>query len=218
MDQENSSTFKHQISARIRLVTDPNNDIPHLHKLITQMANYHNLTEYLTVTETSLSNTLFKSPPFHSFTALILEVSPNPFPITPHKDLSFNPIIKNNFNLKAPVLDPQSNTFRSENDVYVAGHVLVFPSYNGFFEKPGLNMDQIFVRKCYRGLGFGKMLFSAVASVAASMGMGMVDWLVADWNEESIKFYEKMGAHCVSDYRLYKLYGEKLQQCANISG
>nr|XP_016510993.1 PREDICTED: L-ornithine N5-acetyltransferase NATA1-like [Nicotiana tabacum] len=173
MEQEKTTTFSRQISARIRLVAEP--DVPNLHKLVSQMANYHGLSHVFTTTETSLSNTLFKFPPFHSFTALILEISPNPFP---------------------------------SPDIYVAGHVLVFPSYNGFFEKPGLYLDQMFVRKCYRGMRLGKLLFSAVALQDAKMGMGMVDWLVADWNEESIHLYEKMGAHCIPEYRLCKLYGE----------
>ncbi|XP_070039846.1 GCN5-related N-acetyltransferase 8-like [Nicotiana tomentosiformis] len=183
------------------------------------MANYHNLSNVFTTTETSLSNTLFKSPPFHSFTALILEISPNPFPNTMAQE--HHNVIKNNtINLETPIFDPEFETFRSRfnsDHIYVAGHVLVYPSYNGFFEKPGLYLDQLFVRKCYRGLGFGKMLFSAVASQAANNGMGMVDWLVADWNEKSMKFYDKMGAHYIPQYKLCKLYGEKLQQYANIS-
>ncbi|XP_060210423.1 GCN5-related N-acetyltransferase 8-like [Lycium barbarum] len=194
------------------------------------MAEYHGLSEIFTTTETSLCNNLFKSsnPPFHSPTALILEISPNPFPITTKlSDLSTNfiPIIKNNCNLdNLEISDPELETFKSkfngENNncnVYVAGHVIVFPSYNGFFEKPGLYLDQMFVRKCYRGMRFGKMLFSAVASQAEKMGMGMVDWLVADWNEESINFYEKMGAHYIPEYRLCKLYGDQLQQYAKKS-
>ncbi|XP_019242477.1 PREDICTED: probable acetyltransferase NATA1-like [Nicotiana attenuata] len=217
MEQENT-IFSHQISVRIRLAKEP--DVPHLHKLISQMANYHNLSDVFSATETSLSNSLFKYPPYHSFTALILEVSSNPFPNTMGQDLSFNPVIKNNINLETPIIDPEFETLLSTfngDHIYVAGHVLVYPSYNGFFEKPGLYLDQLFVRNCYRGLGFGKMLFSAVASQAASNGMGMVDWLVADWNEKSMKFYEKMGAHYIPEYRLCKLYGEKLQQYANIS-
>ncbi|XP_059277585.1 GCN5-related N-acetyltransferase 8-like [Lycium ferocissimum] len=194
------------------------------------MAEYHGLSEIFTTTETSLCNNLFKSsnPPFHSPTALILEISPNPFPITTKlSDLStdFIPIIKNNCNLdNLEISDPELETFKSkfngENNncnVYVAGHVIVFPSYNGFFEKPGLYLDQMFVRKCYRGMRFGKMLFSAVALQAEKMGMGMVDWLVADWNEESINFYEKMGAHYIPEYRLCKLYGDQLQQYAKKS-
>ncbi|XP_009612298.2 L-ornithine N5-acetyltransferase NATA1-like [Nicotiana tomentosiformis] len=217
-----NTIFSHQISARIRLATEL--DVPHLHKLVTQMAEYHGLSEIFTTTETSLYNNLFKSndPPFHSLTALVLEISPNPFPpITKSNNLiSFTPIIKNNYNLdQMYVLDPELETFRSKfkgdgennGNVYVAGHVLVFPSYNGFFEKPGLYLDQMFVRKCYRGMRLGKLLFSAVASQAAKMGMGMVDWLVADWNEESINFYEKMGAHYIPEYRLCKLYGDQLQ-------
>ncbi|PHT80923.1 putative acetyltransferase NATA1-like [Capsicum annuum] len=104
---------------------------------------------------------------------------------------------------------------RPRTSQHGAGHVLVFPSYNGFFEKPGLFLDQMFVRKCYRGMRLGKLLFSTVAMQAEKMGMGMVDWLVADWNEETINFYEKMGAHYIPEYRLCKLYGDKLQAFGN---
>ncbi|MCD9638615.1 Diamine acetyltransferase 1 [Datura stramonium] len=222
--KEKNTIFSHQISARIRLATEL--DVPLLHKLITQMAEYHGLSQIFTTTETSLYNNLFKSssPPFHSPTALILEISPNPFPqITKLPDLSttnFVPIIKNNYNLdRMEILDPELETYRSKFtghdnnncNVYVAGHVLVYPSYNGFFEKPGLFLDQMFVRKCYRGVRLGKLLFSVVASQAVKMGMGMVDWLVADWNEETIHFYEKMGSHYIPEYRLCKLYGDQLQ-------
>ncbi|KAF3673069.1 putative isoleucine N-monooxygenase 1-like [Capsicum annuum] len=225
--KEKHTSFNHQISSRIRLATEL--DVPHLYKLITEMAEYHGLSQIFTTTETSLYNNLFKSPnpPFHSLTALILEISPKPFPqITKLSDHSttFVPIIKNNYNLdQMEILDPELETYRSEfNDcqnnncnVYVAGHVLVFPSYNGFFEKPGLFLDQMFVRKCYRGMRLGKLLFSTVAMQAEKMGMGMVDWLVADWNEETINFYEKMGAHYIPEYRLCKLYGDKLQAFGN---
>ncbi|XP_059277584.1 L-ornithine N5-acetyltransferase NATA1-like [Lycium ferocissimum] len=188
--KEKNTIFNNQISARIRLATEL--DVPHLHKLVTQMAEYHGLSEIFTTTETSLCNNLFKSsnPPFHSPTDLDHE------------------------------LETFKSKFNGENNncnVYVAGHVIVFPSYNGFFEKPGLYLDQMFVRKCYRGMRFGKMLFSAVASQAEKMGLGMVDWLVADWNEESINFYEKMGAHYIPEYRLCKLYGDQLQQYAKKS-
>ncbi|XP_019255118.1 PREDICTED: tyramine N-feruloyltransferase 4/11-like [Nicotiana attenuata] len=110
------------------------------------------------------------------------------------QDLSFNPVIKKNINLETPIIDPEFETLRSKFNgyhIYVAGHVLVYQSYNDFFEKSGVYLDQLFVRNCYRGLGFGKMLFSAVASDAASNGMGMVDSLVADWNEKSMKFTRK---------------------------
>uniref|UniRef100_A0A3Q7IL27 N-acetyltransferase domain-containing protein n=2 Tax=Solanum lycopersicum TaxID=4081 RepID=A0A3Q7IL27_SOLLC len=214
--QKHTTLFNHQISARIRLATEL--DIPNLHKLVTQMAEYHGLSQIFTTTEASLYNNLFKSqnPPFHSPTALILEISPNPFPHTTTTTTNFVPIIKNNYNFNTlETLDHELESYRSKiighDDVYVAGHVLVYPSYNGFFEKPGLFLDQMFVRKCYRGMKFGKLLFSTVAMQAEKMGMGMVDWLVADWNEETINFYEKMGAHYIPDYRLCKLYGDQLQ-------
>ncbi|MCE0481832.1 Diamine acetyltransferase 1, partial [Datura stramonium] len=48
---------------------------------------------------------------------------------------------------------------------------------------------------------------------AMKMEMGIVDWLLADWNEESINCYEKMGAHYIPEYRLCKLSGDHEQSC-----
>ncbi|XP_059628327.1 GCN5-related N-acetyltransferase 8-like [Cornus florida] len=204
------------IFARIRLATK--SDVPHIHKLIHQMAVFERLTHLFSGTEASLSATLFDNnaaPPFHSFTIFLLEVSPTPFPPTPTNPF-FTPIHKT-LNFDLPIHDPESDSFKSNpnDEIVVAGFVLFFPNYSTFLAKPGLYVEDLFVRECYRRKGFGKMLLSAVATQAAKMGYGRVEWVVLDWNVNAIKFYEEMGAQIHQEWRICRLTGEALQAYAN---
>ncbi|KAF2295705.1 hypothetical protein GH714_033663 [Hevea brasiliensis] len=79
------------------------------------------------------------------------------------------------------------------------------------FSKPGLYVEDLFVRECYRRKGMGKMLLSAVAAQAVKMGYGRVEWTVLDWNVNAIKFYEEMGAKVLTDWRICRLTGEALE-------
>lgn len=212
---------RHSLYARIRLASIF--DVPHIHKLINQMAVYERLTDLCEATESSLAATLFPEnppPPFTSVTVFVLEVSPNPFPFpsTTQQHSNFPPMFKT-FHLDLPIDDPEKETFRSlnENDAVVAGFVLFFPNYSTFLAKPGFYVEDLFVRECYRKKGFGKLLLTAVASQAAKMGYGRVEWVVLDWNVNAIQFYEQMGAQILPDWRVCRLSGDMLQAFANIS-
>ncbi|XP_059311647.1 GCN5-related N-acetyltransferase 8-like [Lycium ferocissimum] len=209
--------FNTQISGRVRLAIE--SDVPHLHKLMYQMAKYHNYTKVFNATEASISTNLFNSnnpcPPFYSVTTFILEVSPDTFPQKPTKNSIFDPILKT-INLDSPILDPELELFNTDehNNVFVAGYVLFFPSYSGYFEKPGFFIENMYVRECYRKYGFGKMLFSAVASQAVKMGFTKVDWLTVGWNNNAIDFYLGMGAYIMGDVKRFRLSGEGLDAFA----
>lgn len=97
----------------------------------------------------------------------------------------------------------------------MAGFVLFFPNYSTFLAKPGFYIEDLFVRECYRRKGLGKMLLSAVAQQAARMGYGRVEWVVLDWNENAIKFYEEMGAQILQEWRVCRLTGDALQAYAS---
>ncbi|VFR01836.1 unnamed protein product [Cuscuta campestris] len=102
--------------------------------------------------------------------------------------------------LDSAIEDRDSGTYESRVDgVVVAGYVLFYPSYSGYFEKPGIFLENFFVRECYRGIGLGKMMFSAVAAKAAALGFSAVDWLVVGWNTEAIEFYVGMGGQIMQD-------------------
>ncbi|XP_061339578.1 GCN5-related N-acetyltransferase 8-like [Gastrolobium bilobum] len=203
----------HPLFTRIRLATII--DVPHIHKLIHQMAVFERLTHLFSATESSLSSTLFSatSQPFQSFTIFILEVSPNPFTDTHFaNDPFYIPTVKV-VNLDLPIDDPERETFRTHHgdDVCIAGFVLFFPNYSTFLGKPGFYIEDLFVRECYRRKGFGKMLLSAVAKQAVKMGYGRVEWIVLDWNVNAIKFYEEMGANILQEWRICRLTGEALE-------
>ncbi|XP_019198664.1 PREDICTED: probable acetyltransferase NATA1-like [Ipomoea nil] len=207
----------HRVFTRISLATRA--DVPHIHKLIHQMAVFERLTHLFSATEASLSDTLFPAanplPPFASFTVFILEVSPNPFlpaPANPH----FTPIDKI-VTLDLPIDDPDAATFQSRalTGATVAGYALFFPNYSSFLAKPGFYIEDIFVREAYRRKGFGRMLLSAVAAQAAKMGYGRVEWVVLDWNVNAIRFYEQMGAEVHQEWRICRLSGEALQAYAH---
>ena len=173
--------------ARVRLATS--SDVPHIHKLIHQLAIFERITYLFSATEASLSSTLFNSPPFQTSTIFILELSSTPLPPTT-TPLFFSPITQI-ITLDLPIDDPERETFKSNDkdggsDIVVGGFVLFFPNYSTFLGKPGFYVEDLFVRECYRRKGFGKMLLSAVAAQAAKMGRGRVDWVVLDWNVNAI--------------------------------
>ncbi|GMH11255.1 hypothetical protein Nepgr_013096 [Nepenthes gracilis] len=201
----------HPLFARIRLGTK--SDVPHIHKLIHQMAVYERLTHLFSATEQSLSSTLFDSPPFQSFTIFILEISPTT-PFSPFHNPTFSlfrPLLKT-LNLSQPVIDPDDAAFTTAEDgSVVAGYVLFFRNYSSFMGKPGFYIEDLFVRECYRRRGFGKMLLAAVAEQAVRLGYGRVEWCVLDWNVNAIKFYEIMGAEVLQEWRLCRLTGDALQ-------
>ena len=89
------------------------------------------------------------------------------------------------------------------------GFCLFFHNYSTFLAKPGLYIEDIFVRPQFRGRGIGKALFDEVAAVASARGCGRIEWWVLDWNKPAIDFYESMGAKPMSEWTVYRLTHEQ---------
>ncbi|KAI3848475.1 hypothetical protein MKX03_031742 [Papaver bracteatum] len=190
------------IFVRIRLAVPT--DVPHIHKLIHQLAVSERLTHLFEATEENLSTTLFNSPPFKSFTVFILEVSRLPFPNNQRS------LVTQMVNLDKNIEDPEAYNFQVDSDVVVAGFTLFFPKYSTFLAKPEFYIEDIFIRECYRRKGFGKLLLSAVAAQAVKMVYGRVEWCVSDWNINAIKFYKEMGAQLFQERRICRLTADAL--------
>src|SRR5262245_52639364 len=71
----------------------------------------------------------------------------------------------------------------------VVGFALFFHNYSTFVGKPGIYLEDLFVRPEYRGKGYGKSLLVALARLAVERGCGQMEWSVLDWNKPSIEFY-----------------------------
>ena len=97
-----------------------------------------------------------------------------------------------------------------EYDGRTVGYVLFFYNFSTFLGKPGIFMEDIFVRKGERGKGFGKALIIKLANIAVERKCGRLDWACGNWNTPSIEFYMAMGADKLSHKTLYRLEGNHL--------
>lgn len=98
-----------------------------------------------------------------------------------------------------------------------AGFAIYFFSYSSFSGLPGLYLEDIFVRPVFRGLGVGKELFTFLARRAGERGCGRMEWSVLNWNAPAIGFYEKLGAAPVSDWTVFHLAKEEMEELAKLA-
>ena len=95
------------------------------------------------------------------------------------------------------------------------GFALFFQSYSTFLAKPGLYLEDLFVRPAARGRGVGGALMSACARIAMQRHYGRFEWSVLDWNEPALRFYASLGARPLSDWTVHRLVGDPLAQLAD---
>ncbi|MEP0916275.1 GNAT family N-acetyltransferase [Leptolyngbya sp. DQ-M1] len=97
------------------------------------------------------------------------------------------------------------------------GFALFLHNYSTFLTKPGIYLEDLFVRPDYRGWGIGKALLTELAGIAVARGCGRLEWSVLDWNESAIGFYKRMGATVLPDWRICRVTGEALTHMATSS-
>jgi GNAT superfamily N-acetyltransferase len=85
------------------------------------------------------------------------------------------------------------------------GYALFFRNFSTFLGKPGLYLEDLYVRPSSRGLGAGRALFEHLARLVVERGWGRFEWSVLDWNAPSIAFYKKMGATAMDEWTVFRL-------------
>ena len=90
------------------------------------------------------------------------------------------------------------------------GFALFFHNFSTFLGKPGMYLEDLYVRPAFRGQGLGKALLTRVAQIAVERDCGRMEWSVLDWNEPSIRFYESLGAKPLTDWTVYRVTGDAL--------
>jgi GNAT superfamily N-acetyltransferase len=91
-----------------------------------------------------------------------------------------------------------------------AGFALFFHTFSTFLAQRGLWLEDLFVIPEHRGRGVGKALLKAVAGIAVARRCGRFEWAVLDWNTPAIRFYERLGATLMHDWRIARVTGEAL--------
>jgi len=102
----------------------------------------------------------------------------------------------------------------AEADGRVVAFALFFTNFSTFLAKPGLYLEDLYVQPAFRGAGIGKALLGHLGALAVARGYGRFEWSVLDWNDNAIRFYEKMGATVMPDWRICRVTGERLQAFA----
>ena len=92
------------------------------------------------------------------------------------------------------------------------GFALFFHNFSTFLGRPGLYLEDLFVKPEHRGAGIGEALLKRLAQLAVERGCGRFEWSVLDWNENAIRFYERMGATVMPDWRVCRVTGDALLQ------
>jgi GNAT superfamily N-acetyltransferase len=106
----------------------------------------------------------------------------------------------------------------AELDGEPAGFALFFHNYSTWTGKPGIYLEDLFVRPTARGRGLGKALLVHLARLACERGCGRFEWAVLDWNRPAIEFYEALRAVPMSEWTVYRLAGDALQRLADADG
>ena len=106
---------------------------------------------------------------------------------------------------------PYAEVLIAESDAReTVGFALFFHNYSTFLGRPGIYLEDLFVKPEHRGRGYGKALLTRLAQLAVERGCRRLEWAVLDWNTPSIEFYRSLGAVPMDDWTTYRLTGDAL--------
>jgi len=109
---------------------------------------------------------------------------------------------------------PYAEVLVAEAACEIVGFVLFYHNYSTFLGRPGIYLEDLFVRPAFRKQGHGKALLKQVAKLAIERGCGRLEWSVLDWNTPSIDFYLSLGAKAMDQWTIYRVTGEELKKLA----
>lgn len=109
---------------------------------------------------------------------------------------------------------PYAEAVIGELDEAPQGFALFFHNYSTFEGRPGIYLEDLFVRPDARGAGLGKALLVHLAALAVQRGCARFEWAVLDWNVPSIGFYEALGARRMAEWNIMRLDGAALAALA----
>jgi GNAT superfamily N-acetyltransferase len=109
---------------------------------------------------------------------------------------------------------PVAEVILAERHGDAVGFALFFHNFSTFLGRPGIYIEDIYVRPGARGTGVGKALLTCVSRIALDRGCGRLEWSVLDWNEPAIAFYERLGAVPMDEWTVYRVTGEPLIELA----
>jgi GNAT superfamily N-acetyltransferase len=94
------------------------------------------------------------------------------------------------------------------------GFAVYFYNFSTWLGRPGLYLEDLFVRPSVRGKGYGRALLERLAQIAQERGCGRMEWAVLDWNDPAIEFYKKLGAEALTEWTVFRLTQDGITRLA----
>jgi GNAT superfamily N-acetyltransferase len=95
------------------------------------------------------------------------------------------------------------------------GFAVFFHNFSTWLGRPGLYLEDLFVKPEMRGKGYGRALLVDLAKIARERGCGRMEWAVLDWNDPAIQFYRKLGAKPMEEWTVFRLTSDGIEDLAN---
>jgi GNAT superfamily N-acetyltransferase len=110
---------------------------------------------------------------------------------------------------------PSAEVLLALENAEPVGFAVFFHNFSTWLGRPGLYLEDLFVRPEERGKGYGRALLERLAQIAQERGCGRMEWAVLDWNEPAIQFYRKLGATPMDEWTVFRLTREGIAKLAS---
>jgi GNAT superfamily N-acetyltransferase len=111
--------------------------------------------------------------------------------------------------------EPAAEVLLAFENERAVGFALFFHNFSTWLGRPGLYLEDLFVRPDDRGKGYGRGLLIHLAKIARDRGCGRMEWAVLDWNEPAINFYRKLGAKPMHEWTVFRLTPDDIAKLAD---
>jgi GNAT superfamily N-acetyltransferase len=109
---------------------------------------------------------------------------------------------------------PVAGALLADYDGEPVGYAIYFFTFSSFVGRPGLWLEDVYVRPQFRRRGLGRRLIEAIARIAAERNCGRFEWTVLNWNRKALDFYKGLGARAMDEWVLFRLNASKLRRLA----
>jgi GNAT superfamily N-acetyltransferase len=110
--------------------------------------------------------------------------------------------------------DPSAKVLLAFEEAEPVGFAVYFFNFSTWLGRPGLYLEDLFVKPETRGRGYGRALLVHLAQIARKRGCGRMEWAVLNWNEPAIQFYRKLGAAPNEEWRIFRLTSDGIDRLA----
>ena len=110
---------------------------------------------------------------------------------------------------------PAAEVLLAFEDEKPVGFAVFFHNFSTWLGRPGLYLEDLFVKPDHRGKGYGRALLVDLAKIARERGCGRMEWAVLDWNEPAIEFYRKLGAKSMDEWTVFRLTHDGIAKLAD---